>query len=138
MSHFEELMGGFCGNIEAGRDARVARNKRVFELGDVQATLLDELSCGATIAVAQLIGKRLDCLTDQRLCASAMILLPNVIAANMHDMSGFLDSVLALTAMDGEITAPNPDKPDCDCSNCQLARAASHIMAVPIAEGGER
>jgi hypothetical protein len=123
MSEFEKLLDAFVSDVASGHEGRVQRNMTLFELCRSDAELLDEIQTSATRETAKLVGRRIDRLSG-KVRAGALLML----------MTAFLNDVLVMTAAVGHATTPNPNRPDCSCENCQLARAASVVLAQPMQE----
>jgi hypothetical protein len=137
MSNFKKLLSDFVSNTEQ-REQRIARNQEIFELNVTEAMILEESMVRCVFDVAAVLGKSIDDM-GERLQGPALVLLAEVVPANLIALQRLIHEVAMLTEMRGAVLdAPNPKNPTCDCNSCKAVRALSQAIAVSPMLAGDR
>jgi hypothetical protein len=137
MSNFKKLLSDFVSNTEQ-REQRIARNQEIFELNVTEAMILEESMVRCVFDVAAVLGKSIDDM-GERLQGPALVLLAEVVPANLIALQRLIHEVAMLTEMRGAVLdAPNPNNPTCDCNSCKAVRALSQAIAVSPMLAGDR
>jgi hypothetical protein len=137
MSNFKKLLSDFVSNTEQ-REQRIARNQEIFELNVTEAMILEESMVRCVFDVAAVLGKSIDDM-GERLQGPALVLLAEVVPANLIVLQRLIHDVAMMTEMRGAaLDAPNPNSPTCDCNSCKAVRALSQAIAVSPMLAGDR
>jgi hypothetical protein len=133
---FEVLFQGLVNETSKGRIGRISYNQEMMDCSLEDAMAIDDAQTKLVEGIARLVGFTLDSLaglqkSQKGLQGMALARLLQGVELNVVTMRQFCQAT-ALTSMTSEATGcpfvVNPNNPDCDCENCQLARALNDIM----------